>query len=230
MKSSQKVTEFNQFVAVILAAEFGLGSGNAAHCEEIASCWTGRGRVAFGSAAVLRAPWVKLTVSRVFHSMSIFRVPQRSGPFRGAVLMLMAAMSLAGCASLPSSGPTGVEIRRAAMPQPGKLPFTMIEMQNAEQFPPPPAIPTSTLASMPPRPTDLLGPGDVLHISVYEAGVSFFGGALRASQMGGATTIDTSSSAREAASGPGRRLWLYQGTVRRAGSRSRPNSGRIAGK
>jgi hypothetical protein len=66
MKSSQKVTGFNQFVAVLGAAEFGLGSGNAAHCEEIASCWAGLGRVAFGSAAVLRAPWVKLTVSRVF--------------------------------------------------------------------------------------------------------------------------------------------------------------------
>ena len=126
--------------------------------------------------------------------MSIIRVPQRSGPFRGAVLMLMAALSLAGCASLPSSGPTGIEIRRAAVPQPGQLPFTLIEMQTAEQLPPPPAIPSSTLATMPPRPTDLLGPGDVLHITVYEAGVALFGGGLRGSPVGGTTAIDISSS------------------------------------
>ena len=65
-KSSQKVTGFNQFVAVRKAAEFGLGSGNAAHCEAIASCWRGPACVAFGLAGVLRAPGVKLTVSKVF--------------------------------------------------------------------------------------------------------------------------------------------------------------------
>jgi len=129
--------------------------------------------------------------------MSILRVPQRSGPFRGAVLMLITVLSLAGCASLPSSGPTGTEIRRAAVAPAGQLPFTLIEMQTAEQLPPPPVIPSSTLAAMPPRPTDLLGPGDVLHISVYEAGVSLFGNAMRASQIGGAATIDTSSSAEK---------------------------------
>ena len=38
---------------------------------------------------------------------------------------------------------------------------------------------------MPPRPTDLLGPGDVLNITVYEAGVSLFGTALRTAAAGG---------------------------------------------
>jgi polysaccharide export outer membrane protein len=155
------------------------------------------GRVAFNFAAVLRAPGVKLTVSKVLQSMSIIRVPQRSGPFRGAVLLSMAAMSLAGCASLPSSGPTGTEIRRAAVPRAGEFPFTLIELRTAEQLPPPPVIPASTLAAMPPRPTDLLGPGDVLHISIYEAGVALFGNSMRASAIGGATAIDTSSSAEK---------------------------------
>ena len=48
---------------------------------------------------------------------------------------------------------------------------------------------------MPPRPTDLLGPGDVLNITVYEAGVSLFGTALRTAAAGGTTVVDTSSSA-----------------------------------
>jgi polysaccharide export outer membrane protein len=51
-----------------------------------------------------------------------------------------------------------------------------------------------TLATTPLRPTDLLGPGDVLNISIYEAGVSLFGTALRtAAAANGA--IDTSSTA-----------------------------------
>jgi len=48
---------------------------------------------------------------------------------------------------------------------------------------------------MPPQPTDLLGPGDVLNISIYEAGVSLFGTALRTAATSGSTVIDTSSSA-----------------------------------
>jgi polysaccharide export outer membrane protein len=47
---------------------------------------------------------------------------------------------------------------------------------------------------MPPRPTDLLGPGDVLNISIYEAGVSLFGTALRTAAAANGT-IDTSSTA-----------------------------------
>jgi polysaccharide export outer membrane protein len=55
-------------------------------------------------------------------------------------------------------------------------------------------VPVPALATMPPRPTDLLGPGDVLNISIYEAGVSLFGTALRtAAAANGA--IDTSSTA-----------------------------------
>jgi polysaccharide export outer membrane protein len=48
---------------------------------------------------------------------------------------------------------------------------------------------------MPPRPTDLIGPGDVLNVTVYEAGVSLFGTALRTAAAAGSTVVDTSSSA-----------------------------------
>jgi polysaccharide export outer membrane protein len=126
--------------------------------------------------------------------MLIMRVPRRSGPFRGVILMSSAALLLAGCTSLPVSGPTGHEVRTAAAGKSGHYPFTLVEVETAAAIPPPPALPVPTLATMPPRPTDLLGPGDVLNISIYEAGVSLFGTALRtAAAANGA--IDTSSTA-----------------------------------
>jgi polysaccharide export outer membrane protein len=126
--------------------------------------------------------------------MSATCVPQRSGAFRGAFLLSAAALALAGCASLPSSGPTGVEIRRAAVAKPGQFPFTLIEVEGPAAIPAGPPAPASTLLSMPAQPTDLLGPGDVLNITIYEAGVALFGNsALRAA--GAAAGIDTSSSA-----------------------------------
>lgn len=127
--------------------------------------------------------------------MLISSVPPRSGSFRSACLTSLIVAALSGCASLPSSGPTGVEIRHAASAKPGQYPFTLIEVEAAAAIPPAPVVPTSALASMPPRPTDLIGPGDVLSVTVYEAGVSLFGTALRTAAAAGATGVDTSSSA-----------------------------------
>jgi polysaccharide export outer membrane protein len=126
--------------------------------------------------------------------MSTFCVAQRSGSFRSVISAFGLALVLTGCASLPSSGPTGPEIRRAASPKAGQYPFALIEVETAAAIPPGPSVPVSTLITMPPRPTDLLGPGDVLNISVYEAGVSLFGTALRTAAAGSGM-IDTSSTA-----------------------------------
>jgi len=121
-------------------------------------------------------------------------VPQRGGSFRRAVL-LSAALSVAGCATLPSSGPTGIEIRHAAAGKAGQFPFNLVEVENAATIPPAPVAPVPSLTTMPPRPTDLIGPGDVLNVTVYEAGVSLFGTALRTAAAAGSTVVDTSSSA-----------------------------------
>ena len=127
--------------------------------------------------------------------MPTFCVPRRSGSFRGVLFVLAASMALVGCASLPSSGRTGIEIRRAAVPTPGLYPFPLGEVQTQATIPPPPASPVSSLSTMPPPPTDLLGPGDVLNITVYEAGVSLFGTAVRTAAVAGSTAVDTSSTA-----------------------------------
>src|SRR5690349_15519871 len=145
----------------------------------------------------VRAPGVYLTVSRVFHLMSTTCVPQRSGSFRNAILASCAALGLAACSSLPSSGPTGVEIKRAAVAKPGEYPFALVEVETAATIPPALGVPTSALTTMPPRPTDLIGPGDILNISVHEAGVSLFGMALRTAAVAGSGGIDTSSSAEK---------------------------------
>jgi len=121
-------------------------------------------------------------------------VPQRGGSFRRAVLV-SAALSVAGCATLPSSGPTGIEIRHAAAGKAGQFPFNLVEVENAATIPPAPVAPVPSLTTMPPRPTDLIGPGDVLNVTVYEAGVSLFGTALRTAAAAGSTVVDTSSSA-----------------------------------
>lgn len=90
-----------------------------------------------------------------------------------------------------------MEIRRAAVAKPGQYPFTLVEVETTATIPPAAGVPTSALTTMPPRPTDLIGPGDVLNISVYEAGVSLFGTALRTAAAAGSSGIDTSSSAEK---------------------------------
>src|SRR6185437_14639644 len=128
--------------------------------------------------------------------MSISCVPRRSGMFRG-VIFASCALSLAGCAGLPVSGSTGSQIRHAAAEKSAQYPFRLIEVESASALPPVPGVPTSRLTIMPPQPTDLLGPGDVLNITVYEAGVSLFGSALHAAAASDGSAMDTSSTAEK---------------------------------
>jgi polysaccharide export outer membrane protein len=53
----------------------------------------------------------------------------------------------------------------------------IVEVSNASVLPSPAPAPSVKLPDLPPPPTDLIGPGDVLGVSVYEAGVSLFGNA-----------------------------------------------------
>lgn len=133
---------------------------------------------------------------KVSQPMSTNRVPRGSGLFRHAFLGSLSAFSLAACSTLPVSGPTGAEIRKAATTEQTQFPFRLVEVDAPAQVPPPPVIPSPTLAAPSPRPTDLLGPGDVLNITIYEAGVSLFGNSpLRSATLAGGGAADTSSTA-----------------------------------
>jgi polysaccharide biosynthesis/export protein len=111
--------------------------------------------------------------------------------FRRCALMLTAT-TLASCAGLPSSGPTGVEIRRAAVSKTGQFPFVLVEVEDAAGIPPAPAL-NPAMLELVRQPTDLLGPGDVLNITIYEAGVALFGSSgLKA--VAGSSAVDTTST------------------------------------
>ena len=129
--------------------------------------------------------------------MWISGAPQRGGSFCGVALACACMLILSGCASLPVSGPTGLEIRHAAAAKVAPYPFRLVEVETPAELPGTVAIPSSGLVNLPPRPTDLLGPGDVLNVTVYEAGVSLFGTALRTAAAAGTGVVDTSSTAEK---------------------------------
>lgn len=84
--------------------------------------------------------------------------------------------SVAGCASIPSSGPTGSQILKSSTDPENRMPISVVELGDVANIPAPSAIAPSTLPDLPPPPTDMVGPGDVLDIAIYEAGVTLFGG------------------------------------------------------
>lgn len=97
-----------------------------------------------------------------------------------SVASISIMLLLNACSSLPSSGPTGREIysaSEAAEKQPG---FEIVELDSVAAVPQdgrgadgelvPPLFPGRQ------QPSNLVGPGDVLDITIFEAGVSLFSG------------------------------------------------------
>jgi len=101
-------------------------------------------------------------------------------------LYLALLAGLAGCASLPSSGPTGGQIRKTALnPKDGTAPIQVAEIVTIADVPSAAGLaPPALLADRAPPPTDLVGPGDILDINIYEAGVTLFQGTGGTGQMG----------------------------------------------
>lgn len=96
---------------------------------------------------------------------------------------------LAGCATLPNSGPTGKQVERSALDPENLQPIQLVQVETSTDIPAPPTV--ASIASLPdlaPPPTDMIGPGDVLDISIYEAGVTLF--------TGGSAIVTASSSAQ----------------------------------
>lgn len=94
---------------------------------------------------------------------------------RRLALMAMLAV-LAGCASLPTSGPTGSDIRSQIAADAGKLGITLVQVQTVNDLPRPPAPPRPFSPDYTPAPpTELVGPGDVLNVSIFETGIALFG-------------------------------------------------------
>jgi polysaccharide export outer membrane protein len=94
-------------------------------------------------------------------------------------------MFLGACSTLPNSGPTGREVRKSALADP-ELALSIVEVDRAASLPSPMTPVQDKLVDMPPPPTDMVGPGDVLGITIYEAGVTLFaaGGSAAAAEAG----------------------------------------------
>lgn len=85
------------------------------------------------------------------------------------------ALSLSACSTMPSSGPTGSEIRHEVSDPDNQVPMTIIEVTDAASLPVRQSPTAPRLTDLAPPPTDMVGPGDGLSISIFESGISLFG-------------------------------------------------------
>jgi len=110
-------------------------------------------------------------------------------------LVAMAAIALSSCATLPTSGPTGSDIRSQVAKDAGQLGITLVQVERVDDLPRPPAPPAPFRPDYTPPPsTELVGPGDVLNVAIFETGVALFG---RTAAIGteGSSNFDAASRA-----------------------------------
>jgi polysaccharide export outer membrane protein len=114
---------------------------------------------------------------------------------RKFVPALTIALALSGCANLPSSGPTGGEIVKSAHAAGNGTGIKIVEVADFGALPTAPVAEGTAFPDLSPPPTDLVGPGDVLDIAIYETGVTLFGNSVRPG--GDAGTFDPSAKAEK---------------------------------
>lgn len=132
------------------------------------------------------------------------------------------ALSVAACSSVPSSGPSAGQLFKSEKAEADKIGFSIIDV-SSDTLPAPELAELSATSGLEqlarPGRVDLLGPGDVLSVNIYEVGVSLFGSA---STIGGGGGSGQSSSV-------GVKDQAMQGvTVDEAGYITLPYIGRIA--
>jgi len=132
-------------------------------CVELARGYS-NSVIPFGQTNLRTRPLTALSADRRQHSF-------------WELLALVAALLavLSGCAAIPSSGPTGGQLRSQLKQGVGDMPIVLVEVQSDADLPTerPPASLFSD-AYTPPPSTELVGPGDMLDIAVYETGVALF--------------------------------------------------------
>lgn len=103
------------------------------------------------------------------------------------IVFLLLVTGLAGCATLPSPGPTGKQIEKSAVAPKDGSPIHLVQVRAPVDLP---VTALGNAASGPllpdgqPTPTDMVGPGDVLDINIYEAGVALFAGGVSTGAAG----------------------------------------------
>jgi len=90
---------------------------------------------------------------------------------------LLALAALGACTTLPSSGPTGGRIERTVQDSESSgLNIEIVAVNSVPAIPEVAAPLEWQLPDLDTQPTDLIGAGDVLSITIFEAGVSLFAG------------------------------------------------------
>lgn len=116
-------------------------------------------------------------------------------------MVLLAATTIGGCATLPRNGPTGGQIAHDAVHR-NAIGFRIVDIapDNIAALSAADAG-TGALAALAAKgDVDTLGSGDVLSVEIYEVGVTLFGGRT---SIAGGTANDTAPSASGATIGEG---------------------------
>lgn len=120
-------------------------------------------------------------------------------PFKKLFYLSLLA-GLAGCATLPTSGPTRKQIEKSAADPTAPLPISLVELSAMADIPSAPVgVPPLALQNQAaPVRTDLVGPGDILDVNIYEAGVSLFSSAgAAAAEKGSGVTVNAGVRAQK---------------------------------
>ncbi len=107
--------------------------------------------------------------------------------------LCIVSLVLSGCAAIPSSGPTGAQIRSEIKADTSHLGISLLEVKTAVDLPiaeEPSEVFSSNYTPAPS--TDILGAGDVLDIVIYVSGITLFG---RTASGVGDGNADTSAKA-----------------------------------
>lgn len=121
---------------------------------------------------------IAMKISQNSAAMTFFAIWNFLSIFR-RIASLVAVASLAGCVTLPSSGPTGREIEKSTRVGVDGVAIRIVDVESSGALPVRTAHGPEVFADRLPPPTDMVGPGDVLDITVYESGVTLFGGSGR---------------------------------------------------
>ncbi|MDO7836024.1 polysaccharide biosynthesis/export family protein [Sphingobium sp. HBC34] len=112
--------------------------------------------------------------------------------------MAFASLTTA-CASIPSSGPSARQLFKSEKAQADAIGFSILDV-SAESLPAPELSELTTTAALEQLASsgrvDLLGPGDILQVNIYEVGVSLFGSGVT---LGGGDRGTTNVSVKDQA-------------------------------
>ena len=98
----------------------------------------------------------------------------------------LALTLVSACSSLPSSGPTGSQIQAGVSdPNLADLGIALVPVDSLAAIPPRVEPVALQIPQYEPPPTDMVGQGDVLSITIFEAGVTLFGGNRQTAPNGG---------------------------------------------